>query len=113
MARTLSLRTHAPALWAEIVRVAREDIGLADWTEDQLATVIAKIHAPDPDLLPDHIGAVLIWCKAAQDGPDADDDTRATVSLWQHPQLPIVVTVQADGRVAHRIDPDVTVEFVP
>jgi len=108
----LTLRTGLPDLWADIVRITRDEIGL-DWTEDQIAIVIAKIRAPTPDLMPDCIGHVLLWCKAAQDGPQADDETRTTVDLWLHPQLPVVITVGDDGRVAHQIDPDVTVEFLP
>jgi hypothetical protein len=108
-----ALRKHLPDFWAEVVRVARDEIGLAAWTEDQIETVLRKLRVPSPDVMPDHIGHVLCWCKAAQDGPEADDETRATVDLWLHPDLPIVITVGDDGRIGHRIDPDVTVELLP
>jgi hypothetical protein len=107
-----ALRKHFPDLWADVLRVARDEIGLAAWTEDQIATVLRKIRVPSPDVMPDHVGHVLRWCKAAQDGPEADDETRATVDLWLNPDLPIVITVGDGGRIAHRIDPDVMAELL-
>ena len=101
----LALSAYMPDLWAEIVCWTRDKVGL-DWTEDQIATVVSKVCAPSPKLLPKHIGHVLRWCKAAQDGPEADDQTRAIVALWLNPALPIVVTVDEDGRIAHEWMPE-------
>jgi len=53
----MTLRTEAPELWAGIVAWCRE-IGL-DWPEDDIAAVIRKVRASDPDSLPDNIGRVL------------------------------------------------------
>lgn len=104
-----SLRRDHPALWAEIVRIARQD-GVADWTEDEIAHLIAKVRAPDPDKLIEALGHVICWAGAAMRSDD--EDAQATVSLWVMDGPPIEIHVGEDGAVYHRIDPDVAVEFV-
>ena len=98
-------------LWAEIVAWARAEAGI-DWPEDDLAAVVGKIHAPTPDTLPDVIGTVLLWCGAAERSDD--EEAQATVEIWR--QLPadtIEITMSEDGRVQHRINPDVSVRIDP
>lgn len=108
---TGNLRTDAPELWQEITRWARHHCGI-DWPEDDLARVIGKVHAPTPDALPDTIGKVLHWCGAAERSDD--EEAKATVGLWR--QLPrdlIEITIDAEGRIQHRLNPDIDVEFEP
>ena len=102
-------RLRDTPLWAEIVAWARAEAGI-DWPEDELASVIGKIHAPTPDDLPETIGKVLVWCAAAE--RSGDDEAEATVALWR--QLPvnlIEITLAEDGRVQHRINPDIDVRI--
>lgn len=97
-------------LWTELVGWCRE-IGI-DWPEDDIASVIGKVHAPTPDDLPDTIGRVLEWCRAAE--TRGSDDDKAAVDLWR--QLPrdlIEITLADDGCIQHRINPDINVEIVP
>lgn len=104
-------RLRETPLWAEIVAWARAEAGL-DWSDDDLAAVIGKIHAPTPDDLPDAIGKVLLWCGAAERSDD--EEAKATVGLWR--ELPcdlIEITLTEDGRVQHRINPDIDVRIEP
>ena len=104
----LSIRQHAPKLWSGIVGWCRE-IGI-DWTEDDIAMVIGKVHAPTPDDLPDAIGHVLQWCRAAE--LSDDEEAQATVELWRTlPRDLIEITLGDDGRVQHRLNPDISVEI--
>lgn len=105
----MNLRQDAPELWAEIVRIAREE-GVAEWTEDEIANLLRKVRAKDPDALIEAMGHVIHWCGAAM--RSGDEDAMATVSLWTMAGLPIEIEVGADGAVYHRLDPDVQVEFV-
>lgn len=105
----LKIRRDAPELWQGLVAFARMELGLAAWSEDDLDAVMRKVRAPTADQLLDHIGLVLMWCAAAENS--GNDEARATVDLWKHPGLPIEIMVDADRRVSHRLDPDVTVEF--
>lgn len=94
-------------LWADMAAAIRDIVG--NWTDDEIAAVIRKVHSPTPDALLDDLGQVFAWCAAAQElGEDSEE--AAAVGLWQHPALPIVITVR-DGQVFHQIDPDVTVEI--
>ena len=102
------LRTHAPELWAEIIGWCRE-VGIG-WPEDDIARVIGRIYAPEPDALPDTIEAVLKWCRAAE--LSDDEEAQATVSLWRSlPRDLIEITLAADGRVQHRLNPDIDVRI--
>lgn len=104
----LSLRQHAPELWADLVGWCRE-IGI-DWPEDDIALVIGRVHAPTPEDLPDTIGRVLQWCRAAE--ASDDEEAQATVSLWRTmPRDLIEITLADDGRVQHRLNPDISVRI--
>lgn len=94
------MRQTNPELWAEIANAAREIVG--DWDDDQIAAVLSKVRAPDPDTLLERIGAVLAWCAAAQDS--GNEEAEATVELWQMPGFPIRITVDADGSISHALD---------
>ena len=96
----MSMRRDHPEMWAELVAAAREIVG--DWTEDQIAAVMRKVRSPSPDLLLDHIDAVLRWCAAAQDS--GNEEAIATVEIWQMPDLPIQITVNEDGSMSHALD---------
>lgn len=105
----MGIRTDNPELWADMVKAARETVG--DWTEDEIANVMNKVRAPSADLVLDHIGHVLAWCAAAQKSDD--EDAQACVELWQMDGLPIEITVGLDGRVSHRLEPDIEVVMEP
>lgn len=104
------IRTDAPDTWAEMMRACREDIGLSDWSDDDIAAVMRKVIAPSPDLVLEHIACVLQWCAEAE-RIGGDTMETATVDLWKHPDLPIEIMVDDDGAISHRLDPDVHVEF--
>lgn len=97
----MGMRQDHPEMWAELVSVAREIVG-PDWTEDQIAGVMNKVHAPSPDVLLDHIGHVLAWCAAAIES--GDEENIATVEIWQMPGLPVRITVER-GQIMHALDP--------
>ena len=97
----MSMRRDHPEMWAELVAAAREIIG-DDWTEDQIAAVMNKVRAPSPDVLLDHIEAVLVWCAAAL--RSGDDENVAIVEIWQMPRMPVRITVGDDGRISHELD---------
>lgn len=101
----MGLRSEAPELWRGIVGWCRE-IGI-DWPEDDIAEVVAKVRAIDPDDLPDHIGRVLKWCREAE--RQQDEDAIAHVELWRMP-LPIEIFVEANGEITHRFNPDAKIE---
>lgn len=103
----MTLRTEAPELWKGIVGWCRE-IGI-DWPEDDIAAVIGKIRASDPDDLPDHIGRVLEWCRGAE--RQQDEAALAHVGLWRM-SLPIEIFVGEDGQITHRLNPDVEIEVM-
>ena len=103
----LSLRRDAPDLWARIVGWCRE-IGI-DWPEDDIALVIGRVHAPTADELPDAIARVLEWCRAAE--VSDDEEAQATVSLWRTLPRDLIEITLADGRVQHRLNPDIDVEI--
>lgn len=107
----MSLREAAPDLWANILRICREQVG--DWTEDEIAAVIGKIRTPNREDMPDAIGYVMMWCSEAQNILDSEES--ATVDLWKMPFLPIEILVEPDGdgffSVSHRINPDVNVRI--
>lgn len=96
------------AQWAEILSAAREIV--VGWTDEQIISVMGKVRADSPDLLFGHIGEVLAWCAAAQEHGDEED--KACVDLWQMDGMPIEICVGSDGRIAHRLDPEVSVSFV-
>lgn len=97
---TNSLRRDAPDLWLGIVAWCRE-IGI-DWPEDEIANVIGKIHARDPDDLPDTIGRVLEWCCAAESS--GNEEIAAVVSLWRElPHRIMMITLSEDGHIQHRL----------
>jgi len=102
------IREVAPDLWRGIVGWCRE-IGI-DWPEDDIASVVSKVRAETPDDLPDLIGMTLAWCREAE-RIGGDTEEMATVDLWRNPDLPIQIVRGEDGGLAHRIDPDVTVEI--
>ena len=107
--KTISLRMQRPDLWAEVVRTAREIVG-DGWSEDEIASVMGKVVAPSPDVLMDHIGHVLCWCAGAEQSDD--EEAQATVSLWKTLPVGLIeITVDEDGRLSHRISPDVDVRF--
>lgn len=93
-----SLRRDNPELWAEMVATIREIVG--PWTEDQIAAVMSKVRAKNPDDLLETIGRVFDWCAAAQ--RSGDEEAIATVELWQTPDFPIEIAIGADG-VTHRL----------
>lgn len=96
-------------LWLEIVQWARDDAGL-DWPENDLANVIGKIHAPTPDELPETIAKVLLWCAAAE--RIGDEESKATVDIWRQMPVDLIeITVASDGRVQHRLSPDIDVRI--
>lgn len=97
----MSMRRDHPEMWAELVALAREIVG-PDWTEDQIAAVIGKVHAPSVEVLLDHIWHVLACCAAALSS--ADDEAIATVEIWQMPNMPVRIMVSDDGRVSHALD---------
>jgi len=102
----MGLRTEAPKLWNGIVAWCRE-IGI-DWPEDDIARVLGKIRATDPDSLPDDIGRVLEWCREAE--RQGDDDAIGHVEVWRS-EAPVEIFVGEDGQITHRLDPDVDVEI--
>lgn len=105
-----SLRRDEPGLWAELVRVVREEVG-EDWSEDEIANLIGKVRASDPDRLLDALGRVVAWCAAAM--KSGNEEAEAAVSLWRTlPADLIEIHVDEDGIISHRINPDVDVEFV-
>lgn len=102
-----SLRQDAPDLWHGIVGWCRE-IGI-DWPEDEIANVIGKIHAGNPDDLPDTIGHVLEWCCAAENS--GNEEIAAMVSLWRElPHRLIMITLSEMGHIEHRLKDDVDLE---
>lgn len=107
---TQSLRRDAPDLWRGIIGWCR-DIGI-DWPEDEIANVIGKIHARDPDELPDTIGRVLEWCCAAESS--GDTETAAVVSLWRElPHHLIMITLSEHGHVQHQLKDAANLEIRP
>jgi hypothetical protein len=107
----MTLRNDAPDLWTSIVGWCRE-IGI-DWPEDEIAAVIGKVRAKTPDDIPDAIVRVMQWCREAE-RIGGDTDEVATVSLWRTlPTDLIEITISADGRIQHRLNPDIEVEIRP
>ena len=102
-----SLRKDNPALWGEFTAHIREVVG--DWTDDQIAAVASKVRAVSPDALMSSIAEVFVHCAAAMES--GDEEAIAAVELWQMPELPIEIEI-IDGKVYHRISPDVDVEIV-
>lgn len=102
-----SLRRDQPELWAKMVAEIRSVVG--DWTEDQIASVIRKVRAADPDNLPDTIGRVFCYCAAAMES--GDEEAIAAVELWQIPNMPIEIMADGNG-ISHRLSPDASVEVV-
>lgn len=95
-----SLRRDNPELWAEMVATIRETVG--PWTEDQIAAVMSKVRAKNPDDLLETIGRVFDWCAAAQRSGDVE--AIATVEIWQTPDFPIEIMVGDEG-IMHQIVP--------
>lgn len=107
---TKNLRNDAPDLWRDIVGWCR-DIGI-DWPEDEIANVIGKIGARDPNELPDTIGRVLEWCCAAE--RSGDEETAAVVSIWRKlPHHLIMITLSEDGHVQHQLKDKAALELLP
>jgi len=104
----MGLRNDAPELWRGIVGWCRE-IGI-DWPEDDIAAVIGKVRAPRPDDLPEAIGRVLEWCRAAERQNNAEAIAHA--DLWRM-DLPIEITVGPGGEITHRLNPEIDVEIAP
>ena len=102
-----SLRKDNPALWGEFTAHIRDVVG--DWTDDQIAAVASKVRARSPGALMDGIAEVFVYCGAAL--KSGDEEAIAVVELWQMPELPIEIEI-IDGKVYHRISPDVDVEIV-
>ena len=95
-----SLRQDHPELWAEMVSTIQERVG--PWTEDQIAAVISKVRAKNPDDLLEAIDRVFDWCAAAQ--RSGNDEAVATVEVWQTVGLPIEIMADDSG-VTHKLAP--------
>ena len=106
---TKSIRADNPELWRGIVATARSIVG--GWTEDEIASVMSKVVAKDADDLLDHIAMVFMWCASAQKSNDAE--AVATVDLWKTlPHGVLEISVDADGGITHRINPDCDIQIV-
>ena len=100
-----SLRSDS-ALWREFTAAARSVVG--EWTDDQIAAVMKKVRGKSPDDLLESISQVFVYCGAAM--KSGNEEAIATVELWQMADLPIEIMVE-DGKVSHRLAPDVKVEI--
>ena len=88
-------------VYATLFGTLREVVG--PWSDEELRAVLEKVESKTRDGVLDAVASVFEWCSRAQRSGDAE--AVATVDLWKTPGLPIIVSVDDEGGVVHRLDP--------